>query len=81
MSAVRGADRRATSSSSRPLLSSLELSDTKIYEPSIRALLGTAPHFCRVVVLKWMIALRGADGRASARQATIFLTVYMKMDY
>ena len=28
------------------LLSSLELSDTTTYEPSIRALLGTAPHFC-----------------------------------
>ena len=28
------------------LLSSLELSDTKVYEPYIRALLGTASHFC-----------------------------------
>ena len=27
-------------------LSSLELSDTTIYEPYIRALLGIAPHFC-----------------------------------
>ena len=27
------------------LLSSLELSDTKVYEPYIRALLGTAAHF------------------------------------
>jgi len=27
------------------LLSSLELSDTKVYEPQIRALLGTASHF------------------------------------
>jgi len=26
-------------------LSSLELGDTKVYEPSIRALLGTASHF------------------------------------
>ena len=34
------------------LLSSLELSDTKVYEPQIRALLGTASHFCEVVVLK-----------------------------
>ena len=33
------------------LLSSLELSDTKVFEPSIRALLGTAAHFCEVVVL------------------------------
>jgi len=28
------------------LLSSLELSDTKVYEPSMRARLGTAAHFC-----------------------------------
>jgi len=27
------------------------LSDTKVYEPQIRALLGTASHFCEVVVL------------------------------
>ena len=37
---------------SSSLLSSLELSDTPIYEPSIRALLGTAPHFGAGVVLK-----------------------------
>ena len=29
--------------------SSLELSYTKVYKPSIRALLGTASHFCEVV--------------------------------
>ena len=33
-------------------LSSLELSDTTVYEPSMRALLGTAAHFCKVGVLK-----------------------------
>jgi len=33
------------------LLSSLELSDAHVYEPEIRALLGTASHFCEVVVL------------------------------
>jgi len=27
----------------------LELSDTKVYEPEIRALLGTASHYCRAV--------------------------------
>jgi len=32
--------------------SSLELSDTKVYEPLIRVLLGTASHFCEVVVVK-----------------------------
>ena len=31
------------------LLSSLELSDSKVYEPFIRALLGTASQFCEVV--------------------------------
>ena len=36
--------------SSSLLLSSLELSGTKVYEPKIRALLGTAAHFCQVVV-------------------------------
>ena len=30
----------------------LELSDTKVYEPDIRALLGTASHYCEAVVLK-----------------------------
>ena len=34
------------------LPSSLELSDTKVYDPQIRALLGTASQFCEVVVLK-----------------------------
>ena len=36
-------------SSSSLLLSSLELSDTKVYQPLVRALLGTAAHFCQVV--------------------------------
>ena len=40
------------SSSSSLLLSSLELSDSKVYEPYIRARLGTATHFCEVVVRK-----------------------------
>ena len=39
-------------SSSSLFLSSPELSDTKIYEPQIRALLETASHFCEAVVLK-----------------------------
>ena len=34
------------------LLSSLELSDTQVYEPEIRALLGADSHFCKVVVPK-----------------------------
>jgi len=48
--------------SSSVLLSSLELSDTQVYEPLIRALLGTASHFCEVVVLK----LRTAGGETGA---------------
>ena len=39
-------------SSSSLLLSSLELSDKKVYEPYIRALLGTTSHSCEVVVLE-----------------------------
>ena len=34
------------------LLSSLELSDTKVYEREIRSLLVIASHFCEVVVLE-----------------------------
>ena len=34
------------------LLSSLELSDKKVYAPYIGARLGTAAHLCEVVVLK-----------------------------
>ena len=39
-------------SSSSLILSSLELSDKKVYETSIRVRLGTAARFCEVVVLK-----------------------------
>ena len=46
----RGSDVRVVSS--YVCLSSQELSDTTIYEPYTRALLGTASHFCEVVVLK-----------------------------
>jgi len=31
----------------------LRLSDTRVYEPQIRARLGTTAHFCEVVVLKF----------------------------
>ena len=30
------------------------LSDTRVYEPQIRARLGTTAHFGKVVVLEWM---------------------------
>ena len=41
-------------------------SDTPIYGPSIRALLGTAPHFCQAVVLKLRTACLLADRPAAA---------------
>jgi len=50
------------SSSSSFLLSSLELSDAKVYEPCIRALLGTASEFCEVVVLKLRTTYQGRRG-------------------
>ena len=48
------------SSSSSVLPLSLELGDTTIYEPQVRALLGTAPHFCEAVVLKLRTVPLGA---------------------
>ena len=51
------------------LLSSLDLSDKKVHEPKIRALLGTAAHFCEVVVLK----LRTAAGKAEGRNVGVRL--------
>ena len=53
---------RAGSSSSL-LLSSLELSDTQVYEPYIRARFGTAAHFCEVG------ACDGGDSREDADEA------------
>ena len=41
-----------TASSSSVLLLSLELSDAKVYGLEVRAPLGTASHFCEVVVLR-----------------------------
>ena len=51
-----GADMVVVSSFSL-ILPSLELSDTQVYEPYIRALLGTTAHFCEVAVFE----LRTAD--------------------
>jgi len=53
-------------------LSSLDLSDTKVYEPYIRALFGTASHFCKVVVLK----LRTVRARSASRQGDLLPTPY-----
>ena len=70
----------ATSSSSSLLLSSLELSDTKVYEPYIRALLGTASHFSEVGdrnlshgVEEHERAHRGQPGRTLAVPAIFFM--------
>jgi len=49
------------------ILSSLELSGTKVFEPYIRALLGTASHFCEVVILKPQASTQG--GRAASFSA------------
>ena len=46
--------------SSSLLLSSLELSNTQVYEPWIRTLLGTASHLCEVVVLQARTVPNGA---------------------
>ena len=40
-----------------------KLSDTRVYEPQIRARLGTTAHFCKVVVLKLAGVLHGRVGR------------------
>jgi len=62
-------------SSSSLLLSSLELSDTHVYEPLIRARLGTAAHLCEVVVLKlrtgWLTILKLASLVCGAYPATL----------
>ena len=57
----RGLPQRSSSSSS---LSSLELSDTKVYEPYKHALLGTALHFCEESVAGGSAvgSLRGGGG-------------------
>jgi len=55
----------AASSASSLLLSSLELSDTKVYEPEIRALLRTAAHFCKVGVLKLSAASRSSKSAST----------------
>jgi len=52
-------------------LSSLDLSDTKVYEPQIRALLGSSSHFSEVVLfLNFEPPLNRQRLRFSARNAT-----------
>jgi len=49
-------------SSSSLLLSSLELSDTKVYGPEMRTLLGTASHFCEVRESRTVLNCTGRCG-------------------
>ena len=51
-------DSLSSRTSSSSLLSSLGSSDTSVYEPGIRALLGTAALLCKEVFLKlrrWLV--------------------------
>jgi len=59
------------------LLSSLELSDTQVYEPYIRALLGTTSHFCEVVVLESMRRGAASGARAVRLEAVSPLTLLL----
>ena len=68
--------------SSALLLSKLELSDTEVYEPDKRALLGNASHFCQVVVLKPPTAsgdpgvqLRGLHAHVAPQPRTVLLVI------
>jgi len=54
-------------SSSSLLLSSLELSDTNVYKPQIRARLGTAAHFFEVGDLGSLVGEGVLEGEAHAR--------------
>ena len=59
-----------SSSCASSLLSSLELSGTKVYEPQIRARLGTTAHFCEVVVLKLRPGFRCTTWRRCCTEAS-----------
>ena len=56
LASVMDACAKRSFSPSSLLLSSLELSDAQVYEPYIRARLGTAAHLCEVVVPKFILA-------------------------
>ena len=57
------------------LLSSLELSDAKVYEPSVRDFFGTAAHFCKVVVLKLRTLRASHEGLVTFLCVTLYPTV------
>ena len=60
-------------STSSFLLSSIELSDTKVFEPYMRALLGTDLQFCEEVVLKSRTASLGLTDRFHSKSCQICL--------
>jgi hypothetical protein len=55
--AIYDEDFKVTTVFAASSLSSLELSDTAVYEPSIRARLGTTSHFCKVVLILRKVVL------------------------
>ena len=63
-------------SSSSLLFSSLKLSDTKVFEPQIRTLLGTASHFSEVVLLKLRTACFSRPPRVPCCQSAYALAGY-----
>ena len=59
---------------SRP--SSLKLSDTRVYEPQLRARLGSTAHLCQVVSLAW-----GREASELGSSPTIPPTTVTESDY
>ena len=59
-------DEEVRDPSSSVLPSSLGLSDAKVYEPYVRARLGTTAHFCKVVVFKLRAVTRPYQPTSSA---------------
>ena len=63
-------------------MSSLAFSHTRVYEPRIRALLGTASHFCKGVILKLTLLAcsltlqgrecRGTDARFNVKSRQVY---------
>ena len=59
---------------------SLKLSDTRVHEPQIRARLGTATHFCEVVVLK-LRADTGGRQAGVGRAHPLRVTLHTRSDF
>jgi len=61
-----------------------KLSDTRVYEPQIRARLGTTAHFCRVVVLSLspkhtsqVVSLKEATGSSSSSSSLLLSSLQL----